>query len=117
VEAVPGTAFGIAFLPVTPTVFGPAIGSMVAGIASILVGLFVFCLGLTTVTPLAAGAFTVTTALVGAAAVVVGLLAIRHIARSAGALRGRPLAITGIACGGSGLGIGLFGLLLAIATG
>ncbi len=115
-EPVPGTAFAVAYLPVPATVYGPAVGSLVTGIAAVLVGLFVACLGLGTGSAVAAGAFTITTSLLGGAALVVGVLAMRQIKASAGRFSGRGMAITGIVCGATGLGIGLLGLLLAVAV-
>src|SRR5262249_42358767 len=47
IEVLPGTGFGVAYPSVSPTVSGLAIGSMVAGIGSIIVSFSVFCFGLT----------------------------------------------------------------------
>ncbi len=113
VEPVPGTEFAVAYLPVRPTVYGAAVGSLVGGIGSVLVGLFVLCLGITPAGPLATGAFTVTASLFGVGALVVGLSARRHVAASGGAYTGRGLAMAGLVCGAIGFGLGLLGLLLA----
>lgn len=126
VEPVPGTSYAVAYLPVPPTVSGAAVGSMVLGIGGILVALFVICLGLGKVSPVGAGAFTITAALFGGAAMVVGGLAVRQTAAPSPAAgqpgapatrrSGRGMAVTGIACGGTAVLLGLLGLGLAFAV-
>jgi hypothetical protein len=124
VDHVPGTDFGVAYLPVNPTVSGTAAGSMVAGIGSIVVALVVICFGVTGARssdgtggwgPLVSGAFAILAGLLGGGALAVGLLTRRQIRRSSGRLSGGGLAVTGIACGASGLGVAVLGVLLAIA--
>jgi len=125
VDPVPGTDFGVVYLPVAPTVSGTAVGSMVAGIGSIVVALVVICFGVTGARsangtgggwgPLVSGAFAILAALLGGGALAVGLLTRRQIARSSGRLSGGGLAVTAIACGASGLGVAVLGVLLAIA--
>jgi hypothetical protein len=119
IDPVPGTHFGIAYPDVRPTVSGLAVGSMVAGIGSCLVSLLVLCFGLVGAQrgwgPLVAGAFTVLAVAVGGGALGAALVANRQIRRSAGEITGRGLAITGLACGSAGAGLGLLGLLLAAA--
>lgn len=127
VEAIPGTPFGVVHLDVPPVMSGLAVGSLVAGIGSILVALAVGCLGLTGAQAgwgaWAAGAFAILGGLFGAAAVVFGLLGQRQIRRVAppAAIRftGRGLAIAGLSCGGAGLLLTvlafLVGLLLQLA--
>jgi Domain of unknown function (DUF4190) len=116
VDPVPGTPFGVAYLGVSPTVSGLAVGSMVAGIGSVLVSLLVYCFGLAGAQPgwgpLVAGAFAILAGLVGAAALASGLVAMRQIRRAPGELRGRGLAITGVACGGSGVALTVLGFVL-----
>ncbi|MEW2381153.1 hypothetical protein AB0873_03525 [Micromonospora sp. NPDC047707] len=118
---MPGTPFGVVHIDVPPVASGLAVGSLVAGIVSILVSLLVICFG--AVGPdrdgvWAAGAFTVLGVLTGAGAVGAGLLAIRQIRRPAAppAVRftGRGLAISGVSCGGAGLLLSLLGLGLAL---
>jgi hypothetical protein len=117
---VPGTPFGVVHLDVPPVTSGLAVGSLVAGIASILVSVLVICLGAAAGAqgPWAAGVFTVLGVLTGAGAVVAGLLGRRQIRRPAPppAVRfaGRGLAVAGISCGATGLALSLFGLLLAL---
>jgi hypothetical protein len=122
VEAVPGTEFGVVHLKVRPLSSGLAAGSLIAGIASVLVSFLVLCLGMVGVSEgwgaWVAGAFTVLGGLAGAAAVGLGLAALRQIRRSGrpGLIRftGRGTAIGGIACGGGGLGIAVLSLLLVL---
>ncbi|MCW3817176.1 hypothetical protein ONA91_22245 [Micromonospora sp. DR5-3] len=123
VDPVPGTPFGVVHLDVPPVASGLAIGSLVTGIASILVSLLVFCFGIAGPNfggAWAAGAFTVLGGLAGAAAVVAGLLARRQIGRPAPppAVRftGRGLALAGLSCGGVGLALSLLGLGVALVV-
>lgn len=123
VDAVPGTPFGVVHLDVPPVTSGLAIGSLVTGIASILVSLLVLCFGVAGPNyggAWAAGAFTVLGAIAGTAAVVAGLLARRQIRRPAPppAVRftGRGLAVAGLSCGGVGLLVSLGGLALALVV-
>ncbi|SCL68298.1 hypothetical protein GA0070603_4717 [Micromonospora chersina] len=123
VDAVPGTPFGVVHLDVPPVTSGLAIGSLVIGIASILVSLLVLCFGVAGPNyggAWAAGAFTVLGAIAGTAAVVAGLLARRQIRRPAPppAVRftGRGLAVAGLSCGGVGLLVSLGGLALALVV-
>lgn len=103
----------------TPTVSGIAVGSLVAGIGSVLVSLLVYALGLAgagqTWGPLVAGAFAILAGLAGLAALTTGLVAIRQVRRTLAQARGRGLAIAGVACGGSGVALTLLGFLLVVA--
>jgi Domain of unknown function (DUF4190) len=116
VEPVPGSPFGLAYFGVTPTVSGLAVGSMVAGIGSVLVCLLVYCFGLTGAKSgwgaLVAGAFAILAALVGGGAVGTGVVAVRQIRRTPDELRGRGLAVTGIVTGCCGVGLTVLGFLL-----
>jgi hypothetical protein len=122
VEAVPGTQFGVVHLKVTPLSSGLAAGSLMAGIASVLVSFLVPCFGMVGVSEgwgaWVAGAFAVLGGLAGGAAVGLGLAALRQIRRSGrpGLIRftGRGTAIGGIACGGAGLAIAALSLLLVV---
>ena len=122
VDPVPGTEFGLVQLRVAPITSGQALGSLIAGIASILVASLVLCFGVAGSTQgwggIVAGAFALLGALVGGGAVAVGLAARRQIARSGqgGRVRftGRGVAIAGIACGGAGVGIAALTLLLVL---
>jgi hypothetical protein len=115
---VGGTGFGLVQLRVVPITSGLAIGSLVAGIGSILVSILVVCFGFSGAGPWVAGAFTLLSVLAGGGAAVAATLALRQIRRSGepGRVRftGRGLAISGIACGGSGAGISLLALLLGL---
>lgn len=117
IDPVPGTPFGVAYLGVSPTVSGIAVGSMVAGIGSVLISLLVYCFGLAGARggwgPLVSGAFAILAGLVGAAAVATGIVAMRQIRRAPQDLGGRGLAVTGVACGGTGVGLTVLGFLLA----
>ena len=121
VDLIEGTQFGVAYPAVPPTPSGPAIGSMVAGIVSILISFVVCCFGITGSTdgwgPAVSGAFAVLAAFIGGGAIGMGLFAARQIRRSGGSVRGRGMAIAGISCGGSGIGLTvLFFLLAVVAT-
>ncbi|WP_091555815.1 hypothetical protein [Micromonospora pattaloongensis] len=121
-EAVPGTPFGLVHLDVPPVASGPAVGSLVAGIASILVSVLVTCFGLAGADAgwgaWAAGAFALLSGLAGIAALALALFGMRQIRRIAPppAIRftGRGLAIAGLICGGIGLTVtaASFGLAL-----
>ncbi|WP_320066604.1 hypothetical protein [Micromonospora sp. RTGN7] len=120
---MPGTPFGVVHLDVPPVTSGLAVGSLVAGIASVLISFLVICLGATAGSQgaWAAGVFAVLGVLAGAAGVVTGLLGTRQIRRPAPppAVRftGRGLAVAGISCGAAGLVLSLLGLGLALLLG
>jgi hypothetical protein len=123
VEPVPGTEFGVAYLPVAPTSSGLAIGSLVAGIGSIAVALVVGCFGLVGGPAgwgaLVAGAFAVLGALLGLGSVGIGLVSVRQIKAARGRITGRGIGIAGISCGGSGVLLtagGMFVALVALAA-
>lgn len=124
VDAVPGTPFGVVHLDVPAVTSGLAVGSLVAGIVSILVSLLVVCVGMAGADgdgAWAAGAFTVLGALTGAGAVGAGLLGLRQISRPmpppAVRFAGRGLGWAGVSCGGAGLllNVGGLGLVLLVA--
>jgi hypothetical protein len=106
---------------VTATFSGIAVGSMVAGIGSVLVSLLVYAFGLVGAgrgwgpAPLVAGAFAILAGLAGLAALATGLVAVRQIRRDAAQSRGRELAVAGVVCGGSGVVLTLLGFLLVVA--
>jgi hypothetical protein len=122
VDPVTGTEFGLVQLEVAPLSSGPATGSLIAGIGSILVSLLVLCFGLSgrsggwggTV----GGAFAVLGVLGGTGAIVIGALARRQISRSGHGGRarftGRGAALSGIICGAVGVGISLLSEALAL---
>ncbi|MGW0501427.1 hypothetical protein [Micromonospora sp. NPDC003241] len=119
---MPGTPFATVHLDVPPVTSGLAVGSLVAGITSILISFLTICIGAVGGGAgggaWAAGAFAVLGSLTGAGAVVAGLLGLRQIRRPAAppAVRftGRGVAIAGISCGGAGLLLCLSGLGLAL---
>jgi MFS family permease len=121
-EPVAGTEFALVQLHVPPVASGLATGSLIAGIAAILVSFLVLCFGLAGASNgwggWVAGAFALLAILAGGGAVAVGLVAIRQIRRSAepGQVRftGRGRAIAGISCGGAGAGIALAALVLTL---
>ncbi|GAB3084370.1 hypothetical protein GCM10027186_50380 [Micromonospora schwarzwaldensis] len=123
VDAVPGTPFGVVHLDVPPVTSGLAIGSLVTGVASILVSLLVLCFGIAGPDyggAWAAGAFTVLGALAGVGAIVAWLLARRQIRRPAPppAVRftGGGLAVAGLSCGAVGLLLSVLGLGIALVV-
>ncbi len=122
VDAVAGTEFGLVQLRVAPITSGLAIGSLIAGIAAVLVATLVLCFGVAGAGEgwgvLVGGAFALFGVVVGGGSVGLGLAARRQIRRSGqeGRLRftGRGLAMAGISCGGIGAGIALLALLLSV---
>jgi hypothetical protein len=118
VDAIQGTSFGVAYPAIPPVPNGAAITSMVAGILSILIAFAVGCFGITGAEggwgPTVSGAFAVLSAFVGAGAIFIGIRALRVIRESQGAASGRGLAITGISCGGSGVGLTVLFFLVAV---
>jgi hypothetical protein len=115
VDPVDGTSFGVAFMRVRPTVSGPAIGSMIAGQASILIALVVVCFGVSTKSGVAiGGAFAVLASLMGGGAIGLALVALRQIRRGEGRVTGRGMAVAGIACGASGLVLTGLAMLVAV---
>ncbi|MBV1849817.1 hypothetical protein KUA19_06695 [Catellatospora sp. NEAU-YM18] len=122
---VPGTPYAVAVLPAPSSSSGVAIGALVAGIASVLVSSVVWCLGVVGGQAgwgaLVAGAFTVLSVLLGAAAVVLGLVARRQIRATAATgqarLTGGALALSGLICGAAGITLALTGVLVATVLG
>jgi hypothetical protein len=118
IEPVPGTGFGLAYVSVPPTVSGQAVGSMVAGILSILVSLVVGCFGLAGARsgwgPIVGGAFAVLAAAAGLGAIGLGWFSVRQITRSAGRLAGRGMAVTGVITGIVGLALTTMAMVLAL---
>jgi hypothetical protein len=122
VEPVPGTEFALVQLQVPPISSGLATGSLIAGIASILVSFLVFCFGVPGASAgwggWVGGAFALLAVLAGGGAVAQGLVATRQIRHSAepGRIRfsGRGRAVAGISCGGAGAGIALLALVLTL---
>jgi hypothetical protein len=118
IEPVPGTGFGLAYFSVPPTVSGQAVGSMIAGILSVVVALVVGCFGLTGAQagwgPIVAGAFAVLAAAAGLAALGLGWFSTRQIAAAGGRLTGRGMAVAGMSCGAVGLGLTVVALVLSL---
>jgi hypothetical protein len=122
VDPVAGTEFGLVRLRVAPVASGVATGSLIAGIASILVSFLVLCFGLAGSSDnwggWVAGAFALLGVLFGGGAVGLGVVALRQVKRSGqpGRMRfsGRGTAIAGISCGAAGAGISLVSLALAV---
>jgi hypothetical protein len=130
VEPVPGTPFALGYLSVSPTTSGMAVGSLVAGIASLLVLTLVTCFGFVGAGAgwggWVAGAFAVLAAVLGLAGVGLGIVSTRqirlgHAAGSAAADRrtGRGLAVAGLSCGATGvvLTVIVLGLVLLVQAG
>jgi hypothetical protein len=94
-----------------------AVGSMVAGLASLLVSFVVWCFGVIGAEDgwgaLVSGAFCALSVLLGLAAVALGARSLRQIRRTPGT-KGGGLGITGIVCGGLGLLLAIGGLVVAI---
>ena len=124
VDMVGGTEFGLAQLRVPPITSGLAIGSLIAGIAAILVSLLTACFGVREAREdwgaWVTGAFTLLTVLAAGGAIGSGMIALRQIRRSGqtGKVRftGRGLAISGIVCGIVGGGIAVLALSLGLLS-
>lgn len=117
VDLVQGTPFGVAYPLVQSAPSGPSIGALVAGIASILVSLFVTCLGVTGAQdgwgPAAGGAFTALSVFLGLGAIGLGLFGMRQIRLAGRGISGKGMAITGLVLGSVGAGFALLSLLIA----
>ena len=119
VREVPGTPFGLMIMGITPTVSGPGVGALVAGIGSILVTMIELCFGLIGASggwgPAVAGAFAVLAGALAIGAIALGSISLRQIrrARATGGLRGRGQALAGIVCGSIGLAMDLGAIALA----
>jgi hypothetical protein len=122
VDQVTGTEFGLVHLRVAPITSGVAIGSLVAGIAAILVSFAALCFGLTGAEEgwggWIAGAFTLLSILAGAGAVVAAVVARRQISGAAepGRVRftGRGYTVGGMVCGISGAALAVLSLALGL---
>jgi hypothetical protein len=122
VDPVDGTDYAVVQIEVAPVASGLATGALIAGVASILVSVLVFCFGAAGSSDgwggWVAGAFTLLAVLIGGGAVTVGLIATRQIRRSGqdGKMRftGRSTAIAGVSCGAAGAGIALVALALTL---
>jgi hypothetical protein len=102
----------------SPTVSGPGVGSLVAGVASILVTFVELCFGLLGAQSgwgaAVAGAFAVLAGVVAVGAIALGSTSLRQIKRAPGGIRGRGLALGGVICGSIGLALASGVILLAI---
>ena len=119
-QPVGGTPFAYAYVRVPPVTSGLAIGSLIAGIASIAVALAMVCLGLGGAADgwgaLVAGAFAILSILLGAAGVAFGRSAARLIRRAGGATAGSGMASAGMICGWVGVGVSVIGFFGALAA-
>jgi hypothetical protein len=113
---VAGTPFAVALVEVRSAPNGPAAGSLVAGIASILVstmsGLFAARFGAPS-----GGAFALLAALLCAAAVGLARIGLRRIrpALAGASTGGRGVAIAGQVCGLAGLALAALVVVVAFA--
>ena len=122
IDPVAGTEYGLIHIQIDPMTSGMAVGSLIAGIGSVLVSVLVLCFGLAGSAGgwggWVAGAFALLGVLIGGGAVALGLIGIRQIRGSgqAGRLRftGRGMAVAGISCGAAGAGIALLSLALSL---
>lgn len=122
IDPLPGTQFGLVQYQVMPITSGLAIGSLIAGIASILVSFLVLCFGVAGAKGgwggWVSGAFTVLGVVVGTGAGALGVVSRRQIRGSGrtGHVRftGKGMATSGLVCGCVGAGIALSSLVLAL---
>ncbi|MBG6140072.1 hypothetical protein [Longispora fulva] len=114
----PGGDFNLAYPAVRPIQSGVALGSLTAGIASLLVSIAVLCFGVTGAQDgwgaRVAGAFAVLGAAAGLAGLALGAAAVRQIRRARGELSGKGVALTGLCLAGVGLASSVGALLLAV---
>jgi hypothetical protein len=123
IDPVPGTPFGLVYLKVPTGTSGPAVGSQVVGIGSILVSFVVTCFGLAGASggwgAWVAGAFAVLAVVLGLAGIGLALAGMRQVRRAPdpGTVRvtGRGLAIAGLSCGSAGIGITVLALVIVLA--
>lgn len=130
VEPVPGTPYGLAVFGAPTATSGPAIGALVAGVVGALMSFLVMCLGLTGAGEgwgvAVAGAFAILSAFLGAGAVGLGVVGLRHTrpgAPMSGAgsapvtsIRGRGLALAGLICGATTVGLTLLSFAAVLAV-
>jgi hypothetical protein len=118
IDLVPGTDFGLAYAQLAPITSGQAVGSMIAGIASILVTLVEAAFGIGGAASgwgaTVAGAFGILAVVFGSAAIGIGIVARRAIKRSAGALRGNGVGRTGIILGIIGVSLAVFTFVISL---
>jgi hypothetical protein len=118
IEAVAGTDFGLAYAQLEPIMSGQAVGSMILGIASILVTLPEAALGLRGAGAgwgaLISGAFGILATLLGSAAIGIGVVATRSVKRSVGSLRGYGIGKAGIILGIIGVSLAVISFVLAL---
>lgn len=115
VDPIAGTPYGVAFMRAPRTVSGPAIGSLVVGIAAIVTAMITGCFGLLAGVVIA-GAFAILTVAVGTGSLVLGGVGLRQVRDSRGQTTGNIMAIAGMACGGCGLLLGTLSMIVALAT-
>ncbi|MBO3739979.1 hypothetical protein J5X75_20940 [Actinoplanes sp. NEAU-H7] len=121
-EQVTGTEFGLVHLRVAPITSGPAIGSLAAGIAAIVVSFAALCFGVSGAEAgwggWVAGAFALLSVLACGGAVGAAVIARRQIAGTGEPWRvrftGRGLTTGGIICGLIGASLALLSLTLGL---
>jgi hypothetical protein len=122
ITPIPGTQYAVALVEVRPTVSGPSVASLVAGICSIAVSLVVVLFAALGAAdgwgPAVAGAFAVLGTLAGVAGIWLGLTGLRRIRTSAawGATVGRGAAVTGLVCASVGLVITAVTMLASLTS-
>lgn len=123
VEPVPGTPYAVGYIDVPATISGMAVGSLLVGVAGLLVWLLTTCLGLVGAGAgwgaWVSGAFAVLAAALGGGGLGLGLAALRQVRRAADRRTGRGLALTGITCGLATLAltVAVYGLVLLLQSG
>ena len=118
IDPVPGTAFGLAYAQLPPITSGQAVGSLVVGIASIIVTLIESVFGLAGAShgwgAEVAGAFGILAVLFGGAAIGMGVVSMRAIKRSQGAMRGHGIGRSGMILGIIGVSLAVISFLLSL---
>lgn len=133
VEQVPGTPYGLVILGAPTVTSGPAVGALVAGVAAIVVAVVVTCFGTAGAAAgwgaWVAGAFAVLATFLSLAGIGLGVFSLwqtrppctagrspgaRAAGLVAGGVRGRGLAVAGLACGAGGLGLTVLALVTVL---
>jgi hypothetical protein len=122
VAPVAGSPYGVALVEVRPTPSGPAVASLVIGLATVLVSLvvafFVVAGADSGWDAPVAGAFALLAVFAGVSATWLGWTAMARIRRGAawGPVSGRGVALAGLICGLVGVALAILFMLVAIAA-
>jgi hypothetical protein len=92
----------------------------VAGIAAILMSFVVACFGLVGASQGwglgVSGAFVALGLFIGLGAIGLGVFGLRQVRHAQGTVTGRGMAIAGLSCGGTGVGLTVLAFVLAVVA-